>query len=150
MNHLKEIQELLKPLPHKLKVRFALDCALDVKHLMTPEAIQALDVVGKWLKGEVAQAEVEAAAAYAYNAAYAASSASHAAQSANYAAYYSAYATTTAARSDYAATRAAYNAAYHAASAGNNKDKKIKEYYENLKGMILNMSELEKLVYECD
>ena len=120
MNHLKEIQELLKPLPHKLKVRFALDCALDVKHLMGPEAVQVLDVVGKWLKGEVAQAEVADAA-------------------------------------DYATIHAspAYNAASHASyaavnAAGKNKDKKIKEYYENLKGMILNMSELEKLVYECD
>jgi hypothetical protein len=134
MNYEKEIENLLTPLPHKLQVRFALDCALDVKHLMAPESIQALDAVEKWLKGEVTQAEIEAVAATASHAAYAA------AQSASYAAYAAAY----------AAAPAAYHASLAAsyAAAGKNKDKKIKEYYENLRSMILNMSELEKLVYD--
>jgi hypothetical protein len=155
MNYLNEIQELLKPLPHRLQVRFALDCALDVKHLMTPEAIQALDVAEKWLKGEATQYEVEAATTAARAAYYAA--AYHAAR-ADYAARAAYHAAATAARADYraayysarAAYGASYAAAYAAANAGNNKDKKIKEYYENLKGMILNMSELEKLVYNTE
>jgi hypothetical protein len=149
MNYEKEIEELLKSLPHKLQVRFALDCALDVKHLMGPESIQALDVVGKWLKGEATQAEVEAAyhaataaihAAY-YNAANADYAAYHAAQSADYAAYHAAQS------ANYAAYHAAQSA-YHAAAAAENRDKKIKEYYEKAKTIISNLSELEKLVYD--
>jgi cytochrome oxidase Cu insertion factor (SCO1/SenC/PrrC family) len=159
MNYENKIENLLTRLPHKLQVRFALDCALDVKDLMGPESIQALDFVEKWLKGEATQAEVEAAA-YAYNAAYAATRAAYnaynASAAASRAAYNAAYAASSAASA--ASPRGAYNAynaayAYNASAAayayatGKNRDKKIKEYYENLRSMILNMSELEKLVY---
>jgi hypothetical protein len=145
MNYEKEIEKLLTPLPHKLQVRFALDCALDVKHLMGPEAIQALDVVGKWLKGEATQAEVADAAARANYAARAASHADYAANAA-YAVYNAAY--HAAQSASYAANAAAYASyAANALAAAENRDKKIKEYYENLRSMILNMSELERLIY---
>jgi hypothetical protein len=143
MNYEKEIEELLKSLPHKLQVRFALDCALDVKHLMAPESIQVLDAVEKWLKGEATQAEIEAVVATASHADYRAAyySARAAAANAAYAVYNAAY------HAAQSASYAAYNAAL---GAGNNKDKKSKEYYEKAKAIVSNLSELEKLVYNVE
>jgi hypothetical protein len=134
MNYHEEIKRLLKPLSHRLKVRFACECALDVKHLMPAESAASLEVVESWLKGQASQAEVEAAV-----------------DAANYAAYYAAYTTTYAMRAAYAAysaatTSAAY-AAYAAYSAANNKEEKMREYHGNLVRMIKNLSELEKIIY---
>jgi hypothetical protein len=153
----KEMQRLLKPLSRKLQVRFALDCALDVRHMMSTEAVAVLEVVERWLKGKATEEEVRVAALAAYSAAttsaakaayYAASAAYSAANYAAKAAYYAASVVYTSYK-DFASYTAHYaaNAAY---SAAENREEKMKEYHGNLVGMISNLSELEKVIYDLE
>ena len=83
----KVIKRLSGDALHKTLVRFALDCANRVKHLMTDErSIKALEITELWLQGKTAQKEIydvaDAAKAAAYNA-YAADSAAAAYNAAN-------------------------------------------------------------------
>ena len=148
-----EIETILKNLPHKLQVTFAVYCANDAKHLMPKEGIAALELTDKWLKTPhlVSEKELVAAANAASAAAYAAhAAASAAAHAANvpYAAY-AAHAAANAANAAYAAhvaAHAAINAAYAAAYA-NKREEKLKEYKEHLVAMINGLTELEKVIW---
>lgn len=65
-----DLRELLRPLPHKLQVKFALDCVNDVKHLITdPESLKALKVTALWLEDKAKYKKVAKTAFAAYYAA---------------------------------------------------------------------------------
>ena len=133
MNYGKEIEILLKKLPHKLQVKFALSCAESVFHLVKdedkPGVRKSLDTTALWLVDKASADEVYAYAAYIVSA------------SAAYSAVYAADA------AYYAATSAAYLAVDAAAKA---KDKDLKHYYEELVRMIKDLTELDKLIYDIN
>ena len=137
-NYGKEIEILLKKLPHKLQVKYALSCAESVFHLVKdeykPGVRKSLDTTALWLVDKVSADEVYAAYIVSASAAYTAYSSAISAAYAADAAYY-------------AATSAAYLAVDAAAKA---KDKDLKHYYEELVRMIKDLTDLDKLIYDID
>ena len=78
MNYRDEIQNIMNKLPHKLQVRYAYLCCMDIKDLMKDEAsLNALGLVELWLidESKVSKEELRNAASYA---AYAANNAAYA------------------------------------------------------------------------
>ena len=166
---LKELEHLLKELPSKLQVEFALYCAKDVQHLAREKdkAIigNAIRVTELWLIGKATADECFDASYAVSSAAYATCAASHAAYAASHAAYAAAYAASHAAYAAHAASHAAYaayaasnasnaadpafsSAAYaaHAASYSVTYDKELLKYLNYLKEMIESMPEVERLL----
>jgi len=137
-------ETILSELSHKNKVRFALFCAKQVKHLIdSKEAIQAIDIVELFLEDKATTEECRKAAnaiyAAAYDTAYTASAASAASAAAYTAAAYTAFAA-----ASYAASSAAYAAYTTAASTSTitNKDQLKQEQMDYLRELI--MGELSK------
>ena len=148
MNYEKEIEILLKKLPHKLQVKYALYCAESVFHLVKdedkPVVRKSLDTAALWLVDKASADEVYAASS-AISPAYAASVA--------ISAVYAATAATAATAASYAAASAsAISAAYaaRAAVSASTKDKNnaSKHYYKELIRMIKDLTELDKLIYD--
>ena len=118
----KVIKRLSGDALHKTLVRFALDCANRVKHLMTDErSIKALEITELWLQDEATQKEISDAAA-SYVASYAADSA----------ATYAAYAAADAADASYTAATYATYAAADAANAANDATAERQWQWERL------------------
>jgi hypothetical protein len=116
---------LLKELPHKDVVRFALFCAKQVvSQNQIPEAKEAIKVVELWLEDRATQGECGRAAAYAARAARAAAA-------------YAACAAADAAYAAYAAARAAARAAAAYAAGATNKETLIQEQMDYLRELII-------------
>ena len=156
---LKELEHLLKELPSKLQVEFALYCAKDVQHLAREKdkAIigNAIRVTELWLIGKATTDECLAASSAASHAAYvsyigyATLYASEAYEAAFDAAYAAAYAASL--NAVHAASYASYAAAYAASAASCASysvayDKKLLKYLNYLKEMIQSMPEVERLL----
>ncbi len=79
----------LKKLPHRLQVTFALFCANQVKHLWedVPEAVKAVEITRRWLKGKATKEECKEVARAAYAVVTDAAYAVYAANAAAYAAH---------------------------------------------------------------
>lgn len=135
MTATQQIESLLQQLPHKLQVRFAYLCCMDIKDKIKDKAsLKALALTKAWLDGEaVTKEELKAAANSAANSAHYATYAAY-----NTAAYY--------------ANTAVYasNAAYYAADAYPNPKTKLNEHLLMLKTMIKDMTELEKILYNIN
>lgn len=138
------IEALLKPLPRKFIVRFALHCCMDIKDLVTrPDSTEALRAVEAWLGGKTDEKEVKAAAKNVYKT-------SQAATKVEYSASNAAVYTARSAQSEVPyveATFAASNAAYTVGS-GVVYYKKMLQYETDLKNMIQSLTKLEKVVYD--
>jgi hypothetical protein len=154
-----KIENLLKPLPHRMKIIFAVYCCRDVKKLIPEKALPALELTEKWLIDpnsvsssqlqDAANAAAYAAADAAYRFANDAANAAYAAADAAAAAYRAAYYASSAAdaASYYAANAAsAASTAYYAANTAGRK-KKLNEYKNYLISMINDLSELERVLW---
>jgi type IV secretory pathway VirB6-like protein len=158
-----KIENLLKPLPHRMKIIFAVYCCNDVKKLIPEKALPALELTEKWLidPNSVSSSQLQdaanaaSAASAAYRAAYYASSAADAAA---YRAANAASAASAAYRAANAASAAADAAAYYAANAASaastaanayaaGRKKKLNEYKNYLISMINDLSELERVLW---
>jgi len=147
-------ETILNELSHKNKVKFALFCAKQVKHLLNnKEAIQAIDIVELFLEDKATAEECRKASNAAYtvaNTAYAASAAAY--TSAAYTAYTATTAYTAASAASYAASAASYaaHAAYTAINLNNpnnglNKDQLKQEQMDYLRIVVLSeLSEEER------
>ncbi len=153
MTYIKKIECILKIVPHKTRVLFAIYCAESVVQNLDKEtkapALAAIESAKAWVKSPTEEnasaASAAASAAYhvASNAAYAASNAAYAAHAAYYAAYAASAAAHAASAASYAASATyAANAASHAA-----KEDKFKEQYQYLLS-ISDLTKLEKILYE--
>jgi hypothetical protein len=144
-----EIENLLKPLPHRMKIIFAVYCCNDVKKLIPEKALPALELTEKWLidPNSVSSLELQdaanAAAYAAYAAAYYSANAANAASAAYRAAYYASYYAANAASAASTAYRFANAAAAYAAGRKN----KLNEYKNYLISMINDLSELERVLW---
>ncbi len=151
------IKALLQLLPHKLQVRFALNCAIDAKiHLDKTDtsSLKCIELVEKWLKdpSSVSNAELTAyastySASYAAAASdaastYSAAASAHASSAASYAAHASDYASASASYASYAASAYASASASSAASAS--RKEKLKQYENDLKEIIKGLTNLQK------
>ena len=136
-------ESILKLLPHKTNVRFALFCANQVKHLVKKEyqevCLKAIEVAELFLEDRATKEECGKAAVAANAAAYA--STSYAASDASaYAAYAAAYAANAAyaASYAYAAYASASYAAYAVDAAFYNNQETIKqEQMDYLRDLII-------------
>jgi membrane protein involved in colicin uptake len=129
-----DIEVLLRPLPKRIQVEFALACAKSVVHLTTDKApANAIALVELWLKdpGLVSSQELRCAA----DAAWAAADAAHAAWAA-------ANAAANAAHAAWAAANAA-NAAWAAEASG----KSLDDYKVMLLDMINSLTPVQKIIY---
>jgi len=129
-------ETILSELSHKNKVRFALFCAKQVKHLMnSKKATQAIDIVELFLEDKATAEECRKASTVTYaSAAYTTSAAAAAtAASASYAAH-----TATAVSASYAAHAAyiAINPNNNDPNSGLNKDQLKQEQMDYLRALI--------------
>ena len=148
-NYGKEIEILLKKLPYKLQVKYALYCAESVFHLVKdedkPGVRKSLDTTALWLVDKASTDEVYASALSQTVTASAYSSAISAAYAAD--AAVSAYSSASAASSASYAYSYAYLSAYCSAST-KDKNNASKHYYKELIRMIKDLTELDKLIYD--
>jgi len=146
------IESLLNSLSHKQQVSFALYCAKDSFQYLDPkhrkEAQLCIDLVQRWLNGEVvSNEELVAAFSASYAAHVTSAAASFAASSASYAASYT---TSSASYASYAASYAAH-AAFSASSASNEEyNIKMKHYYAYLCTEIAKFDKLEMLLLDIN
>ena len=160
MNYEEEIERLLRPLPQKFVVRYALAVAWDVYHLARDEdkaVIKAcLDMVEAWLKGKATAKEVAVARDKAWavsyttvSTSYASSAAFYAASAASTASHASCAAPFTASYATYVASHAASHASFYAASHATSQsyEEGMKKYHSLLLEMIRDLSETEKILW---
>jgi hypothetical protein len=142
MKTLGEIGNLLKRMPHKAQVSFALYCAEDVYPLVkdNKKAKLCIDLVKEWLRNPDRpglEEELVAAAYAAYAARAAANATAHAVHAVVRAAYAAAHDAYNAADNAALASVHAANAAYAAHTASH--EEKTQEYYGVLVGYLTNV-----------
>jgi hypothetical protein len=155
MNYKDEILAIMDKLPHRLQVRFAYLCCMDVRSLIKDDKpIRALKLVELWLKDEskVSKKELLDVSSAAFNphtvgnsadiiSESSAAQACYAAADVARAGDYVTYARDFAAYTSYAAARAVCPDDYVL---------KIKDYYELAKTMTRDLTMLEKLVFNLE
>jgi len=136
------LDQILEKLPHKRVVRFALDCAYDVKdHTKDPRSIKALKITELWLIDKATAEEVKIAA---YDVVSASANAS--ASAAAYFAAHTAFAISASNAAYFAAcTASASNAAYAADYAAIHAARITNKDYRQV--LLDSLSDLETLLW---